>query len=285
MATSLPVTRGATGVSRSRSKQNPAYLSPTDSTMHNRQRRSMIGRTLLATIALFTMAACDRSGNPLAPVGLDRSAVPGDVMATKTASHSRPAMPRGTPMTREEARKKGIEVARAALTLARSGATTGLSDGRQLTGSDAVLHWERTLHALETGSSPLSVWPTAGSSSGTASASMASVDDPGYVAGGTQAGRVGWESAQAHAYTLGSSADYTYTEGTLTVELVGKNGVFQEYRTRSTGYYSFSNGDETWATAQIDWDYNWQFVYGLATTKHVAGYASSEAWTTSSASI
>jgi hypothetical protein len=155
-----------------------------------------------------------------------------------------------------------------AVTLAQSGATTGLSDGRQITGSEAVLLWERRLRALETGSSLLS-----------ASEPVASTDG-GYVNGSTVAGLRGYDGAQASSVTYGGSALSTYVSGELTVFLYSTVGGHQ--RTAYTPYLGFGIGDEAWGSGVINWDYNWQAQGGgFAVASHTADYGEYQAETSS----
>jgi hypothetical protein len=184
-------------------------------------------------------------------------------------------------MTREEARKKAIVHARAALAHARSGAVTGLSDGRKLTGADAVLFWERTLRALHNGSSLVQVWGTAGSSSESASASLED-ERPGYVYGGTSLTRE-WASASVNSFTLGNGAESTFVRGDLEVFLSRTRSYYQESRSVYKSYAAFSQGDYVTADVHTAWDYNWLAEYAIATTSHSAKYGPYESWTTSSA--
>jgi len=241
--------------------------------MHTSQRSSMVGRTFLIAAAVSTLAACDRSGSPLAPA--DHGAAP--EAAARIAT--RPAASRGVPMTREEARKRAIEHTRNVLARARSGGITGLSDGRTLKGADAVDFWERTLRALESGSSLLPVWR---SSPQTASASMEAGDGSGYVAGNTLLTR-DWSWALANAWTLGSGADYTHINGTLEVYLTHKNSPTQESKSLYQWYLAVAQGDQVTAETSLHWDYNWYAEWAFAVTTHTASYADHDAHTMSSA--
>lgn len=229
--------------------------------MRTSERGSMIARTFLATIVLSASAACDR-GNPLAPGASRDGAASKPVIAAR-----RPVMPHGAPLTREEARRRGIEAARIAVALARSGATTGLSDGRQITGAESVLLWERRLRALEAGSSvPQPV----------ASA------DGGYVYGSTVAGFVGYDAARATSVTYGSGAFSTYVSGELSVLLYSTIGGHP--RMAFTPYVGFGIGDEAWGSGVVNWDYNWQAQSGgFAVADHSADYGGHQAETSSSA--
>jgi hypothetical protein len=230
--------------------------------MQTGEHGSMIVRTFLATLIFSASAACDRA-NPLAP---DASR-PG-VASEPVVAARRSVMPHGTPLTREEARRREIEAARIAVALARSGATTGLSDGRQITGGESVLLWERRLRALETRSSLLS-----------ASEQLASADG-GYVYGSTVAGFAGYDAARATSVTYGSSAFSTFVSGELTVFLYSTVG--GHARTAFTPYMGIGGGDEAWASGLVNWDYNWQAQSGgFARATHSADYGEYQAATSS----
>lgn len=237
--------------------------------MRTGERCSMIARTFCATIILSASAACDRSGNPLAPGASRDGAASEPVIAGKAAR--RPVMPHGAPLTREESRRRGIEAARIAVALARSGATTGMSDGGQITGAESVLLWERRLRALEAGSSLLP-----------ASESVTSAGS-GYVNGGTVAGFVGFEAARASSVTYGSGAISTFVSGELSVFLYSTVGGHP--RTAYTPYLGSGIGDECWAEGTLNWDYNWQAQGGFALADHSADYGEYMAETSSSAAF
>lgn len=222
----------------------------------------------LAAIIVSTIAACDPSGSPLAPVDGDGARV---AHAREGNTGGPAAMSRKPMMTREEARRKGIEHARAALARARSGATTSISDGRRLSGPDAVLHWERTLHALETGSS---LW--------LASQSVASDEGSGYVEGSTSLTRL-WSAAVLDASTTGVNADFTTIGGTVDITLSRTSpGGWSTTKIVSGSYFSQARGDYVSTQMQIDWDYNWWPDFGIAESKHVAWYGDFPAETGSS---
>lgn len=237
--------------------------------MQTGERGSMIARTFLVAIVLSASAACDRSGNPLAPGASRDGAASEPVIAGKSARRS--VTDRDTPLTREESRRRAIEAARIAVALARSGATTGLSDGGQITGTESVLLWERRLRALEAGSS---LRP------GRESVTSAST---GYVNGGTVAGYKGYEAAQATSVTYGSGAFSTFVSGELSVFLYSTIGGHP--RTAFTPYLGSGIGDESWASGTLNWDYNWQAQGGFAVADHIADYGEYQAETSSSAAF
>lgn len=242
--------------------------------MQTSQRSLMVGRAFLVTVAVSTLAACDRYETPLAPLPSQPVVAPG----VAAEMGRRPAS--ATLMTREEARKKGIEHARAALAGARAGAVTGLSDGRKLTGADAVLLWERALRALESGSSQTHVWRTAGAPSESASASMS--DGYGYVWGTTNVNRQ-WAYATATSLTLGNGAQGTFLSGDLEVFLARASSNHYQSKSEYKMYMAYAQGDFVSGEVQIDWDYNWIGEYAIASTYHSADYGEYHATTTSSA--
>lgn len=244
--------------------------------MHASQCRSVLGRMFLVAVAVSMAAACDQPGNPLAPGQGDRA------VGTEAAANTvrRPPVSYGTPMTREEARTQGIEHARAALAGARSGAVTGLSDGRKLTRADAVRLWERTLHALKSGSSLMHLLGTADASSGTELASVA--DGFGYVWGTTNLNRQ-WAYANVTSLTLGDGAQSTFVSGDLEVFLSRTSSHVSQSRSEYKMYVAYAQGDFVTGEVQIDWDYNWIAEYAIAATNHSADYVEYQATTTSSA--
>lgn len=236
--------------------------------MRTSQCRSVVGHTFLAAIVVSTMTACDRSGSPLAPVDSDHVRV---AHAGGGKTGGPPAMSQKSMMTREEARRNGIEHARAALAWARSGATTSLSDGRRLSGPDAVLYWERTLHALETGSSP---WVVA--------QSVASDDGYGFVQGSTSMTRL-WSAAVVTASTTGIGCDFTTVSGNVEITLSRTSpGGFATSKTVSGAYFSEAQSDYVSTQMQIDWDYNWWAEFGYARSNHAAWYGDFPAETATS---
>lgn len=239
--------------------------------MHT-QRSSTLARTYLLVVAVFTMAACDRSGSPLAPP--DRGPE-----GTVVRDGGRPATLRGTPLTREQARQKRIVHARTALAHARSGATVHLSDGRELSGADAILYLERTLHALESGSSPPPVLSVADSSDGITS--MSAESDAGYVYGETVL-HTSTSTAWVWAWTDGKDADLVRVSGGMQVGLMSTIGGV--WHTEYLGYGQMAYGDEVSDSEDFGWDNRWQMQYTQADSEHDAVYGTFTAWTVSSAS-
>lgn len=158
-----------------------------------------------------------------------------------------------------------------------------LSDGRELSGADAVLYWERTLHALESGVYPLSVLRVADSSGGITPMSTAS-DEAGYVGGGTMV-HGNLDMSWVSGWTEGFLADMVDVEGTMEVFLL-YTGPYpsQESKTMSVDYRESAYGDQVSTSASIYWDYRWQPQVSAAASTHSAHYGEFVARTTTSGS-
>jgi hypothetical protein len=223
------------------------------------QRSSVPGGTVLLAV-VCAMAACVGSGSPLASPDRGHE-------GTVVKDGGRPATFRGTPLTREQARQKRIVDSRAALAHARSGATIRFSDGRELSGADAVLYRERTLHALESGLSPHSV--------------ISSSSDGGYVAGGTML-HGNLDMSWVMAWTDGMQSDRVGLEGFMRVELESTRS--DSFKTESAGYSVEAYGSEASTSAMLNWDYNWQSYSTIAFSDHWADYGNFTAYTSTTAS-